>query len=123
MKGFLFVGLLLIVLVMLFSGNVQEGMTSYTPQEIYDALKIRPSYKINNIISMYKSNNTSNVGKMLNLKETDPEYANKKEALNKVIINNDVEMNKLQSISKEHQKKLASAYMEELKAANPDLIV
>ncbi len=27
MKGFLFVGLLLIVLVMLFSGNVQEGFT------------------------------------------------------------------------------------------------
>jgi hypothetical protein len=122
MKVLLFVGFLVVVLVVLLM-NVQEGMTSYTPQEIYDVLKLTPSEKINKIIYNHKSSIDSSVFKIGNLKETDSDYATKKETLTNDITNKGMALTKLQSISKEHQKKLASAYMQELKAANPNLIV
>jgi len=122
MKVLLFVGFLVVVLVVLLM-NVQEGMTSYTPQEIYDVLKLTPSEKINKIIYNHKSSIDSSVFKIGNLKETDSDYATKKETLTNDITNKGMALTKLQSIPKENQKKLASVYMQELKAANPNLIV
>jgi hypothetical protein len=122
MKVLAFIVFLLVVLW--FVRNVHEGATNPppTPQQIYDILKLTPNSTILTIINENKRHLGLIATKTAQLKVSDPEYSNKRAKLQEDANLKGSLVEKLETISKDKQKMMASAYMAELKAANPNLM-
>jgi hypothetical protein len=122
MKLLAFIVFLLVVLW--FVRNVHEGATNPPPtdKEIYDILRRYPDSTISDIIIKLKNRIEKLVYEMSQLKTTELDYDKKKSKLQEEHDLKESHMEKLNTIPNEHQKKVASLYISELIATNPNMI-